>query len=175
MNHHSTKFSEGITLIEVIVVVAIAAILSMVAAPSFVSMTQRFRIITAASGFVGDLRFARSEAVRQGLPVTICASTDSATCSASAAWQSGWIVFADPLANLTVAKRLKVRPAMSNGDTALPNTGIASISFNRDGFPLTLGSASVVTFTMATTPANPNAVQCVSIWRTGRFQTGACS
>ena len=76
MNSYSLRTCNGITLVEVIVVVAIVAILSAVAAPSFVGMTQRFRIITVASGFVGDLRLARSEAVRQGSPVSICASTD---------------------------------------------------------------------------------------------------
>jgi type IV fimbrial biogenesis protein FimT len=92
--------AHGFTLIELAIVLAIVAILLRVAAPGM-SRTVAARALAAQSSeFMAALRFARSEALKRGSPVTVCASLPSGVplgCQGSHAadWRSGWIVFAD--------------------------------------------------------------------------------
>jgi len=82
-------------LVELVIVLAIAAILTTLAAPSFRSMIQNNRATTQANDVLATLNLARSEAIRRGIRVSLCASADQATCSGSADWATGWIVFTD--------------------------------------------------------------------------------
>ena len=86
----------GFTLIELIMSIAIVAILLAVGIPSFNALITNNRITTQTNEFVSDLAHARAEAVRRNSRVTICKSNDGANCVSSAAWQDGWIVFTDP-------------------------------------------------------------------------------
>lgn len=79
----------GFTLIELMVVVALAAIMASLAAPSFRSFVSGQRIKTAASDFVMAAIFARSEAIKRNADVTITPVTSSAT-----GWKDGWTVAA---------------------------------------------------------------------------------
>ncbi|MEO5734650.1 MAG: GspH/FimT family pseudopilin [Rubrivivax sp.] len=56
----------GFTLIELMVVIAIAGVLLLLAAPSFRDMIQMQRLRGASAQFVTDMQFARSQAVAQG-------------------------------------------------------------------------------------------------------------
>lgn len=81
----------GITLVEVLVVIAIAAVLLAVAVPSMQSMLQANRVDTAANQFVAMLAMARSEAVKQGGRVLVASGT------AGTDWgTSGWSVCSVP-------------------------------------------------------------------------------
>ncbi len=77
----------GFTLIELMVVVALAAIMAALAAPSFKSFVSGQRVKTAASDFVMTAIFARSEAIKRNADVTISAVTSGAN-----GWKDGWIV-----------------------------------------------------------------------------------
>ncbi len=93
------RASAGFTLVELAIVVAIVAILFRVATPGL-SRTMAARALAAQSSeFMAALRFARSEALKRGMPVTVCASVagGSLACQGprAADWRSGWIVFAD--------------------------------------------------------------------------------
>ena len=92
----------GFTITELMMVIAICAILLVIGVPSFKYVTVSNRISTEVNGLLGDMQYARSMAIKQGLPVTVCASTDGANCNGGAAWQSGWIVFLDSNANQIV-------------------------------------------------------------------------
>nr|WP_315488077.1 GspH/FimT family pseudopilin [uncultured Rhodoferax sp.] len=88
----------GFTLIELLVVVAIVAILTGLAVPSFTTMMMKRSVQGAALSLVSDLRFARSEALRRSITVSVCslAAGSTSTCSGSPAnWQGGWMVFVD--------------------------------------------------------------------------------
>lgn len=95
--------SRGLTVIELMVVVAILAVLSTIAAPSFQRMLDRHRLQAAANQLKADLLHMRSESVRRGeslyLTPTLgtngscyvlhpgkdacqCAADGSSTCSA---------------------------------------------------------------------------------------------
>lgn len=77
----------GFTLIELMVVVALAAILAAMAAPSFKSFVSGQRVKTAASDFAMAAIFARSEAIKRNADVTITSVTAGA-----AGWKDGWTV-----------------------------------------------------------------------------------
>jgi type IV fimbrial biogenesis protein FimT len=89
----------GFTLVELLTTIAVAAVLLGLATPSFIEMTRRNRVITYANEVISATNLARSEAIRRGLPVTICHSNDGETCSGT--WSDGWITYADSNSNGT--------------------------------------------------------------------------
>jgi type IV fimbrial biogenesis protein FimT len=103
--------SLGFTLIELMVTVSIAAILAMLAAPSFSDFVIRNKSAAIANEFSGSVLRARNEAVTRNMCTSMCkSSTVSAgtpVCDGSGAgWQTGWLVFRNPTcnpANLTPA------------------------------------------------------------------------
>ena len=99
-NKKLSNKQSGFTLIEMIVTVAIAAILASIAIPSFTKMIERNRISTGTNEFLGALIFARSEAVKRSQNVTVCVSnaaqTDCETDSTKKVeFSNGWLVFVE--------------------------------------------------------------------------------
>jgi type IV fimbrial biogenesis protein FimT len=89
--------SHGFNLLELMVTVTIATIIAMIALPSFSFILQNVRLKMQIYDFNGALDFARSEAVKRGTWVTVCASADQAACGPNGTqWESGWMVFVDP-------------------------------------------------------------------------------
>lgn len=78
----------GVTLVEVVVVIAIIGILSGMAVPSFLEFTRNQRIRAAASDLHVSLMRARSEALKRNVSVTIVPTSTSN-------WGLGWLI-ADP-------------------------------------------------------------------------------
>lgn len=90
----------GFTLVELMITLAIAAILLTIGVPSFNTLMQNSRLTTSTNDLIGALNLARSEAVTRELRVTVCKSADQATCNTSVTgWQQGWIVFTDENSN----------------------------------------------------------------------------
>lgn len=82
----------GFTLLELLVTLAVAAILVTVAVPSFRSFVQSSRATTHTNDLVTALNLGRSEATRRGRPIIVCSSTDGTTCSGATDWRTGWVV-----------------------------------------------------------------------------------
>lgn len=93
----------GFTLIELMVTIAVAAVLLTLAAPSFMDTIRRNSATTQANELLAALHVARSEAVMRGREVAICprASQASNSCGGATDWINGWVVRAvgdtDPL------------------------------------------------------------------------------
>ena len=89
----------GFTLVEAMVVIAITAILVGLAAPSMRSLIERNGVSQSLDSMLSSLSFARAEAIKRGMPVTLCRSANpeasSPQCSADKAWNTGWLVFVD--------------------------------------------------------------------------------
>jgi len=84
----------GFTMIELMVTLAVAAILVTVAVPSFQTMIESNALTSQINLFIGSLNAARSEAVKRGKQVTLCKSVNGSSC-AGAGYEAGWIVFVD--------------------------------------------------------------------------------
>ena len=90
------KRDYGFTLVELMVTLVIAAILLTAGVPSFNTLIKNNRLTTSNNELVSALNLARSEAIKRGLRVTVCKSSDQASCDTSGTgWQQGWIVFTD--------------------------------------------------------------------------------
>lgn len=86
----------GFTLIEALITISIASILVSIAIPSFTKMIESNRISSASNNFLSALMFARSEALKRGVSVSICTSDDGASCNDDLNdYASGWIIFTD--------------------------------------------------------------------------------
>lgn len=95
------RFNLGFTLTELLVTITIVGILTAIAAPSMSSFLLRNQVTTQINDLMGDVGLARSEAVKRGIPVAICASTDQTSCNLSN-WASGWLVWVDTNNNKTL-------------------------------------------------------------------------
>lgn len=87
----------GFTLIELIVTVALAAIIVTIGIPSFRTAILNNSRTAQVNEFVGVLNIARSEAIKRGSRVTICRRLNDTTCAndTTSIWENGWIVFVD--------------------------------------------------------------------------------
>jgi len=91
------KKNSGFTLIELMITLAIVAILLTVGVPSLTTFMQGNRLIAASNELITDLHVARSEAIKLNKRVTICESINGTSCTnpGTGDWRKGWIVFVD--------------------------------------------------------------------------------
>ena len=139
--------ASGFTMIEMLMTMAIAAILLGLAVPSFRYVTNSNRIAGEINGLLGDLQLARAEAIKEGRNVTVCVSANGTSCTNSTSWQSGWIVFSDP-ANVGIVDAgetvLRVQKPFSGSDTFTSN-GIIKVTFNREGYAAGIANGTLIT------------------------------
>ncbi len=102
--------NKGLTLIELMVVIAIIGILASLAAPSFNTILRQQKVIGEANLLFSLVYIARSEAIKRNGVVTICKSTDAVQCGGL--WSDGWIVFED---NNSDGSRDVGEPLISSG------------------------------------------------------------
>ena len=98
-HRHARGRTSGVTLLELLVVMAIAAVLLGVAVPGFQQTFAETRAATRASDLVGALAMTRGEAIRRNVRVTLCKTSDPAAtplaCEAAATWNEAWLLFVD--------------------------------------------------------------------------------
>ncbi len=85
----------GFTMIELLVTISIAAIMLAIAVPAMSGFLMNNRLAAEASSLQADIAYARSEAVRQNTPVSLCPAAASTACSGGIDWSVGWITFVD--------------------------------------------------------------------------------
>lgn len=152
--------TSGFTLIELIVTLAVAGILTAVAVPSFKTTIDNNRLVTQSNDLLAALLYARTTAISsgstQGQNVTVCASsntnTATPTCNSSN-WANGWIVngyTSAPTAAPGTATNLgaptatviRAYPGLPSGTTLDSNAYGSSVGFTGNG-------------SLATAPSSP--------------------
>ena len=185
MDHRLSKASAGFTLTEMVIAMSIVAILMTIGVPSFKYVTTSNRISTEVNGLLGDMQFARSEAIKEGLPVTVCASVSGTQCDGGNNWHAGWIVFLDSInTNQSVdngEQVIRIQTAFAPGDTFEPaGPAFGAITFNREGYGTHTQNAATITLELHDSTANTAWTRCLAITPVGmlttqRAGTGNCS
>ncbi|MGA2562942.1 MAG: GspH/FimT family pseudopilin [Steroidobacteraceae bacterium] len=163
------RSSRGVTLVEMLTVIAMISLLMALGLPSYRYVTNRNRISAEVNGLLGDLQYARLEAVKEGQSVSLCVSSNGATCLASSAWQNGWIVFSDVNGNGQLGAGdtlLKVQSPFGSTDTFNASNNIEWVTFNREGFAVGLPAAGAL-LTLHASPINSSSTRCLSLTLVG--------
>ncbi|HWJ06128.1 MAG TPA: GspH/FimT family pseudopilin [Steroidobacteraceae bacterium] len=88
--------SRGFTLVELMVSLAVLAVLLGMAVPAFNNAALSGKLSGFASSLVASTQIARSEAIKRNKTVTLCASSGGDACDEPArGWAAGWIVILD--------------------------------------------------------------------------------
>ena len=121
----------GFTLVELMVAVAVIAIVSAIAAPNFRQLTLGSRLTGGANELVATLQTARMSAVSQRATVRVCPSTSGTTCGALG---PRWIAASVKNGTTTLLREV----TLANGVTlsASPNLAAAAntFTFTPNGF-----------------------------------------
>lgn len=129
-------------MVELMVVVAIVALLLTIGVPSFTSSLRANRVATTTNELLASISLARSEAVRSPGGAWICTTADGTTCGGN--WNDGWMIWIDANENDGVAqptgtgdrivRHVQGNDAMSvTGSAAAGAEAARSIRFDRRG------------------------------------------
>lgn len=149
-----TSRSHGFTLVEMLVTLAIFAVLLMIAMPSMRPFLQSQSVKNASMDIVSTVALARSEAIKRNATVDVTATSPTD-------WSQGWVVSQN-----TPAATIRKQPALGN-ILITPSGG--SFSFDGNGRMTTTGA------TFAIAPVNKTGAQplClnVTVGATGRVES----
>jgi type IV fimbrial biogenesis protein FimT len=172
---------EGFTLVEAMFTILVLAVLLSVGVPNFRDFLRNSRMTAVANDLLGDYNYARSEAVKRRLPVTICKTPDGAACATTTtASFDRWIVFLDRNGDGLVTSPAATPPVDVILKDSRVTEGITGTSdgyktvFRPSGFPdaAIAGNASRVLFCdarkSAKTVGDNSAARGLSITATGR-------
>lgn len=94
--------SGGFGLVELMITIAMVAVLTAIALPSYSYMIRGNRIVTQANDLLSAFNYARNESITRSRGVTLCAAdTTSGTpagCGDAGDWSKGWMAFIDDTA-----------------------------------------------------------------------------
>jgi type IV fimbrial biogenesis protein FimT len=158
--------SAGFTMIELMMTIAIATVVMTLAIPSFRYITNANRIASEINGLLGDMQFARAEAIKEGQGVTVCVSADGATCAANNTdWENGWIV----VSSITSVGVLRVQSRFSSSDTFQSLT-LSTVTFNREGYAAGIANGGSL-ITLHDSTSTSAWTRCLSLSFTGQMTT----
>jgi type IV fimbrial biogenesis protein FimT len=124
----------GVSLIELLIAVAILALLSLAATPQLIEYTEKRRLYNSLNEFQAAISLARSEAIRRNTSVRLSPVGDVQ----NNIWGSGWFVWIDEDSNNEFNTNNDVvllsKSVLPPGVTANSNTSNATIEFTGSGF-----------------------------------------
>ncbi|WP_028225903.1 GspH/FimT family pseudopilin [Paraburkholderia ferrariae] len=170
----------GFTLIETVVVLVLLAMCATATTPVFIAWRVRDEVDARANALLGTLAYARNEAIRRKVRITVCRIDAARNCLASGAscpsgftdWSCGWAVVAeDP----GVQRLLRAQPALD--DVAIVST-LTAMTFSPPA-----GQAIGVLRSFDFAPRAASAAMRGNVWRRciriaaagrARISDGAC-
>ena len=85
--------NRGVTLVELIIVLTIAGVLTALAVPGMQKFVASNRLTAQVNDLLADISAARSESIKRNTNAGVCASTSGTSCTASGNWANGWLVY----------------------------------------------------------------------------------
>lgn len=159
----------GFTLIEAMIVLAVASILLCIAVPACASLLARTRAAAARAALLSSLTQAIRHAAVTGSEVVLCPA-DGTDCRNDWDWSGGWIAYADIDGDRTHdagETLLHAEPALGTGVRLLTSKGRRRLVFQPNG-----GNAgSNATFTLCDGRGAASAVALV-LANDGRLRAG---
>jgi type IV fimbrial biogenesis protein FimT len=143
--------SAGFTMVELLVTIAIATILTTIAVPSFSGLIASQRAKTAASELFASFLTARSDAIALNANVTVS--------PLAGGWNQGWQILG-PANNV-----LESHGALAAGVAIAPLPLASTVTYRPSGRVLTGSTASFVVSTKSGSTTN---YQCISLSLSGR-------
>lgn len=147
-HHHgynpASSAQRGFTMVELMIAVAVLAVLTAIALPNFTSFMRRNNVTAHANDLLADLQYARSEALTQRSFVSLCpraataGEADQACADAdSANFDGGWLIYGATSAHAAYDATDKQHPVLRL--TSVPGTvsmrmgGAGILTFNARG------------------------------------------
>jgi type IV fimbrial biogenesis protein FimT len=120
--------ARGFTIIELMVTLAVAGMLTAMAVPAFNNFVLNDRDIGQINSLVASFTYARSEAIKlNNGGIRVCPTIDGTHCGGTA-WANGWIVV-DTLGD----PPLQHVPAFAGSNTVTPTASPTGVTFSSTG------------------------------------------
>lgn len=133
----------GVTVIELMVVIAIVGVLAAVAIPAFDSIIKNNRRATVANELLASLMSARGESTKRGQTVRVCGTVDGAACANDGNWDKGWLVYADADGDATLDAGELIRRFVNDYPITVRSSAGALMSFPPFQRSVTAGNLTI--------------------------------
>jgi type IV fimbrial biogenesis protein FimT len=141
----SIRRARGFTTVELMIAVAIAAILLVIAVPSFTNVINSNRLKTTVNALIGSLRTARMAAVQRNASVQFCSNSATSNTSdafGTACGTNAGAVVALPSPSSSSAIQLQAAPSELTVSSIQIHGAMAAIRFNGQGLGFTPGAST---------------------------------
>ena len=151
----------GVTLVELMVVVAVAAVLAMAAIPSMQTFTLNRQADRLTQELQLDLMYARNQAITQAQAVTVFPQSDG--------WHSGWRISQN--SQIIREKGSNSSPIADSGVVTSTFTSAAPLTFDNQGRVVSNGTTTIGTFTIDVPDCTGNRKRTITINFIGQIVT----
>lgn len=145
ISHERRRRAAAFTLVEVLMSLALLALISLMLIPAFGHWITRLRVESTVQALRASVAYARAETLRRGAPTTLCRSSADGRCStaprhcagyvaAGDDWRCGWLVVAGHRREVGNKHGTSARPQVLR---RFPGIDSVSLIADRNVSPLT--------------------------------------